>query len=66
MIRKLSFLILAILASPLWMTGQAIKTIIIEGAPAIDGNGVFRRRLTGPTFDKVVLTNLGRWLLRVV
>jgi hypothetical protein len=60
MLRKLLFLLLAILSFPSWISGQGIKTILIEGTPAIDGNGVFGRDLSGNTFDKVVINESGQ------
>ena len=60
MVSKLVPLLLALLMTHLWVSGQGIKTIIIEGTPAIDGNGTFGRDLPGPTFDKVVINESGQ------
>ena len=60
MFSKIVPLVLVLLVTSSVGFGQGIKTIIIEGVPALDGNGTFGRDLPGPTFDKVVINESGQ------
>lgn len=54
-----NLLILCLFISTLTF-GQGIKTILIEGNPAIDGNGIFGNQFNGPAFQKVVINEAGQ------
>ena len=58
-VRSLLILLLCLMTSPFGFS-QGIKTILIEGEAAIDGNGVFGNQFNGPAFQKVVINEAGQ------
>ena len=61
MISRFIFLVLVLNLLPIRAFGQgSIQAILIEGAPALDGNGVFGRQFAGATFGKAVINKTGQ------
>ena len=61
MLNRLFYLVLILNLLPIQTFAQgSIQTILIEGAPALDGNGTFGRQFAGATFGKAVINETGQ------